>query len=267
MNFRRCDISIGVSLVLLAAFSGTALSEDSASGVHLPSADAIVRGLVSANSLRARSLRGYQGKRIYHLDYKGLLGSHDADLIVEVTYTAPDKKQFRILSEAGSRLLINRVLLKLLSSEEEAQTEQNRKALEMTPENYSFSLDQFERTAQGDFYVLNVIPKGKSRYLYRGKIWVDAHDLAIVRMSGEPQKNPSMWVSHTEIEYRWAKQAGFWLPIHNESVTQVRMGGKATLTIQYSDYQITGVNRAANTPQAGQSQSMPDPASIAADPH
>jgi len=267
MNSRRCDISIGVSLILLAAFSGMPLAEEAAPGTRLPSTDAIVRGLVAANSQRAQALRGYQGKRIYHLDYKGLFGSHDAEMMVEATYSAPDKKQFRILSESGSRLLINRVLLKLLSSEEEAQTEQNRKTLEITPENYSFSLDQFERTAQGDFYVLNVIPKGKSRYLYRGKIWVDAHDMAIARMSGEPQRNPSMWVSHTEIEYRWAKEEGFWLPIYNESVTQVRMGGKATLTIQYNDYQVTGVNRAGNAPRAGQSQVMPDPASIAADPH
>jgi hypothetical protein len=267
MNFRRCNVPVEVGLVVLIALSGMATGEDSGPNAHLPSVETIVRGFVAANAQRAQLLRGYYCKRIYHLDYKGLFGSHDAEMQVETIYTAPDKKEFKILSESGSRLLLSRVLLRLLSSEQEAQQEQNRKALEITPENYSFSLDQLEHTSKGDFYVLNVIPKGKSRYLYHGKIWVDAKDLAIVRMSGEPQKNPSMWVSHTEIEYRWAKQGGFWLPVSNQSVTQVRMGGKATLNIDYSDYQIMGISRADNANPALQYQSLPDPGSVAADPH
>jgi hypothetical protein len=85
-------------------------------------------------------------------------------------------------------------------------------------------------------------------------------------MQGEPAKNPSFWVSHTEIEYRWAKIGGFWLPAHNESETQVRMGGKAILTIDYTDYQITGVNR-ANPRSPGENSTLPDPAAVSADPH
>ncbi|HXY14341.1 MAG TPA: hypothetical protein VEI26_07570 [Terriglobales bacterium] len=265
MNSRRCDLPIRLSLVLLASLGGRSVGiADS----HSPplSADAIVQKLTAANAQRAQALRGYRGKRIYRLEYKGLFGSHNAEIVVEATYSAPDRKDFKILSESGSHLLINRVLLKLLSSESEAQEAPNRKALEITPQNYDFSLDQYEHTTKGDFYVLNVKPKGKSRYLYRGKIWVDARDFAVVRMDGEPQKNPSVWVSHTEIEYQWGDKDGFWLPVHNLSVTQVRMGGKAILTIDYSDYQIV-MNRAAVQPHSGQSQAMPDPAAVTADPH
>jgi outer membrane lipoprotein-sorting protein len=258
-------------VLMRASVALVALSALSAAKVDLRSpplsADAIVQKLMAANAQRSQALRGYRGKRVYHLDYKGLFGTHQAEMEVEVTYTAPDKKQFKILSESGSRLLINRVLLKLLSSEAEAQEEQNRKALEISPANYDFSLDEIEHTSNGDFYVLNVKPKTKNRYLYRGKIWVDTHDFAVVRMEGVPQKNPSIWVSHTEIEYRWANKDGFWLPIHNQSVTQVRMGGKGVLTIDYTDYRITGVNRASAAPHPDQSQTMPDPASVAADPH
>ncbi|HXY02135.1 MAG TPA: hypothetical protein VEI49_01100, partial [Terriglobales bacterium] len=247
-----------------------ALTSASLASVDSPprplSVDTIVQKLMAANAQRAQALRGYRGRRIYHLLYKGLWGSHDAEIVVDTTYSAPDKKEFKIVSESGSRLLINRVLLKLLSSESEAQEAQNRKALEITPENYEFSLDQIQHTSKGDFYVLNVKPRGKSRYLYRGKIWVDAHDFAVARMDGEPQKNPSLWVSHTDIEYQWGKKDGFWLPVHNQSVTQVRMGGRATLTIDYSDYQIT-VNRAAIEPRPEQHQTMPDPSSVTADPH
>ena len=237
--------------------------------LHSPpqlSTDVIVQRLMAANAQRSQALRGYRGKRVYHLDYHGLFGSHDAEMQVEATYTAPDRKDFKVISETGSKLLINHVLLKLLSSEQEAQEEQNRKELEISPKNYDFALAGTEHTPGGDFYVLAVSPKNKSKYLYHGKLWVDARDFAVIRMQGEPAKNPSLWVSHTQIEYRWAKIGGFWLPVHNQSETQVRMGGKAVLTIDYSDYQITGVNR-SNSRGPGENSTLPDPSAVSADPH
>ena len=230
------------------------------------SVDSIVGKLQAANARRAEALRGYRGQRHYHLDYHGLFGSHSADIWVEASYTAPDKKNFKVLSESGSGLLINRVLLKLLSSEAEAQLDKNRKALEVTPANYEFSLDGVQHDADGDFYVLNVKPRSKSKYLYRGKIWVDAKDFAIARMSGEPDKNPSIWISSTQIEYRWAEKGEFWLPMRNRSVTHVRMGGQAVLTIDYSDYQITAADSFPKSQRSAQSVTLPAPSSVSADP-
>jgi len=250
-------------LAILATFSFA--DADLHSTAQL-SSDAIVQRLMAANTQRSQALRGYRGKRVYHLDYHGIFGSHDAEMQVEATYTAPDRKDFKVISQTGSKLLINHVLLKLLSSEQEAQEEQNRKELEISPKNYDFALAGTEHTPGGDFYVLAVSPKNKSKYLYHGKLWVDARDFAVVRMQGEPAKNPSLWVSHTQIEYRWAKIGGFWLPVHNQSETQVRMGGKAVLTIDYSDYQITGVNR-SNSRGPGENSTLPDPSAVSADPH
>jgi hypothetical protein len=229
------------------------------------STDVVVQRLMATNAQRSQTLRGYRGKRVYRLEYHGLFGTHEAGMQVEAVYTAPDRKDFKVISETGSKLLVNRVLLKLLSSEQEAQQEQNRKELEISPKNYNFAMAGTEHTPSGDFYVLEATPKGKSKYLYRGKLWVDATDFAVARMLGEPAKNPSLWVSRTQIEYRWAKVGGFWLPAYNKSETQVRMGGRAVLTIDYSDYQITGVNRAGPC-GGGENSSMPNPSSISADP-
>jgi len=224
----------------------------------------IIQKLMAANARRGYALRGYQGKRTYHLTYSGIFGGHQADMQVEVTYTAPDKKEFRVISKSGSTLLINRVLMKMLSSEAEAQEEKNRKQLEVNSENYNFSLEQLQHAPNGDFYVLDVTPKGKSRYLYRGKIWVDARDFAIARMEGEPQRNPSFWASHTEVKYRWGSYGGFWLPVHTESTSQVRMGGSIKLTIDYSDYQInSGISLAK---QRGSDATLPAPNEISSDP-
>jgi hypothetical protein len=263
---RGCDFSAQASLFLLIVLATSSLADADLSSPPALSTDIIVQRLMAANVQRSQTLRGYRGKRVYHVDYRGLFGNHEAGIQVEAVYTAPDRKDFKVISQSGSTLLINRVLLKLLSSEQEAQKEQNRKELEISPKNYAFALAGTEHTPSGDFYILAVSPRGKNKYLYRGKMWVDAKDFAVARMEGEPASNPSLWVSHTQIAYRWAKIAGFWLPVHNESQTQVRMGGKAVLTIDYIDYQVTAANRAA--PRGpGETSVLPDPSTVSGDPH
>jgi hypothetical protein len=86
-------------------------------------------------------------------------------------------------------------------------------------------------------YVLQVIPKRNQKLLYRGIIWVDASDFAVARIAAEPAKNPSFWISSTEIEHQYGKYGEFWLPAMNRSVTRVRLGGRAVLTINYGLYE------------------------------
>ncbi len=253
-----------LTVLLLVAFANAA--EDAQAAQSTPSVDAIVQNLMAANARRARSLRAYRSRRTYNLDYSGIFGGH-AEMQVEATYRAPNEKTFKVLSETGSKLLIKHVLLKLLESEEEAQEERNRKALELSPANYEFKLETTERTPAGDFYVLEVKPRKKTKYVYSGKIWVDARDFGVARMEGTPATNPSFWVSHVEIQYQWSKVDGFWLPVHNYSVTNVRLGGRAVLNINYSDYQVTGGDQAAGSKVVERNPTLPDPSSVTVETH
>jgi hypothetical protein len=255
--------ALALLLLLLQASMG---SVDGNAPLTVMTADAVVQQLMAANARRAEGLRSYRGMRHYHLEYKGLLGSHQADMDVEASYTAPDKKEFRVISHTGSNLLYNRVLLNLLSSEQEAQQEKVRKELEISPANYSFKLDG-DQKSHCDCYVLDLTPKNKNKYVYRGKIWVDARDFAVERMQGEPAQKPSFWVSHTIVQYDWQKVGEFWLSARNQSQTDVRLGGNAKLTIDYSNYQVSAVNPGAKNPNATTHQTVPDPGSMSADPH
>jgi outer membrane lipoprotein-sorting protein len=257
-----------LTVLLLVAFANAA--EDAPPAQSALSTDAIVQNLMAANARRAASLRAYRSKRIYKLDYSGIFSGH-AEMQVEVAYRAPNEKSFKIVSENGSKLLIRQVLMKLLQSEQEAQEERNRKALEMGPANYDFRLESTQHMPAGDFYVLEVKPKKKSKYVYNGRIWVDARDFAVARMEGAPASNPSFWVSHVEIQFQWTKVDGFWLPVHNYSVTNVRMGGRAVLNISYSDYQVTGGSEGAGA-KAGvkvddKNPTLPDPSSLSVQAH
>jgi hypothetical protein len=188
------------------------------------------------NQERAELLRGYTAKRHYQVEYHGFPATLAASMDVDVTYDAPTSKHFQIVSQTGSGLLIDRVFKKLLKSEEEAAQDQGRTAL--TTANYNFSLAGSEIDSGRKLYILNVAPKADGKLLYRGRIWVDADDYAVARIEAEPAQNPSFWIRKTEIHHVYSKTGDFWLPATNRSVTKVRVGGTAVLTIDYGTYRI-----------------------------
>jgi hypothetical protein len=164
---------------------------------------------------------------------------------------APASKQFTIVNATGSKLIQNRVFHRLLESEEQAGDSSNRKHTELGPDNYTFSLAGTE----GTNYVLNVEPKEESRFLYRGKIWVDAHDFAVTRIEAQPARNPSFWTTKSVIHHTYQKvDNGFYLPKENKTVTSVRLGGVATLTIDYQSYQVTAAKPVASARRISSSE-------------
>jgi outer membrane lipoprotein-sorting protein len=203
-------------------------------------AEEIVSGMVERNLRRARALTAYQGTRVYHLEYRGFLSSKTADMVVDVKYRAPGKKEFSIRAESGSRLIIDRVFKRMLQTEEDAVTEENQNRIALNQENYRFTLADVESTIAGPSYVLLVEPRTDNKLLYRGRIWVNAEDFAVERMEVSPAKSPSFWTKETKIEQVYAKVGDFWLPAMNRSGSEIRLGGHANFTIDYRDYKITG---------------------------
>jgi hypothetical protein len=197
----------------------------------------VVDRMVARNEQRAQALDSYKATRAYHLEYHGL-ANKSADLVVEITYQRPGQEKFSIVSESGSELLNKRVLQRLLEAEVESMQEENRRRTAIRPENYEFRLIAYEQTPGHDFYVLEVTPRSKSEFQFRGRIWVEGQDFAVARIEGEPAKNPSWWTKRNVIHITYEKHGDFWLPARNETVTQVRIAGRSLLTIDYRDYQI-----------------------------
>jgi len=236
-KFFVCRVRVlGLFLAVLAGRSTMPAQSGDIPRPDSPDTAQIVEQLVQKNQTRSALLRHFQGCRHYALDYTGFPTGKSADMVVDVKFDAPAQKQFRIVRENGSQVLISRVLKELLENEKQAVDEQNRNRTALTPENYEFQLVGAEVINTRPQYVLEVIPRTKNKYLYRGKIWVDATDFAVSRISAEPAKNPSFWISHTQIEHEYKKFGEFWLPVRNTSVTKVRLGGTAKLNIDYSNY-------------------------------
>jgi hypothetical protein len=201
----------------------------------------VVEKLVQKNAERARDLETYRGKRIYQLDYKGFSNTLRAEIVVQMTYNAPGNKEFTILSESGSKWIVKRVLKRLIETEKEAQESAIRTSVELNTQNYEFTSMEQQTSADGCAYVLAIRPKVPNKYLYRGRIWVHDRDFAVCRIEAEPSKNPSIWISKTEIHQNYQEFEGFWLPVENQSVSSLRLGGRANLTITYQDYEINAM--------------------------
>ena len=205
----------------------------------LPTTDEIAKQLDSRNRERADALRGFEGTRIYRMNYEGFFGTRRAQMVVTVK-SSSDERQFAIESQSGSKFIVEHIFKRLLDEERESATAGNRQRTALNTNNYDFKFLGLDTTSSSPAYILEVIPKTDVKYLYRGKIWVDARDFAVTRIEAEPAKNPSIWLKKTEIKHRYEKVEDFWLPAENRTDSSIRFGGHALLSIEYKDYKITG---------------------------
>jgi hypothetical protein len=210
------------------------------------SVDQVVSNLVRRDAERAQALGHYESTRVYRLTYNGFPGDRQAEMTVEAAYDSPSTKRFQIISQSGSNLIINRVFKRLLESEKEAAEPEMHARTLLNRDNYDFALIGFEPSEPGGEYVLAVYPKTRSKYLYRGKVWVDGTDFAVTRIDAEPAQNPSFWTKKSEIHHEYMKVQDFWLPRRNQSVSYIRLGGRATLTIEYKDYRVSDSRLSGN---------------------
>jgi len=187
------------------------------------------------NQQRAARLAYFSSTRHYHVEYSGM--AHlSAEMEVQVTQDARTGKSFRIVSESGSHMLCEKVLRRAVESEREAAQDHSSTAL--TAANYRFTLAGTEAVNGRPAYILEVESISPSKFLYRGRIWVDGADFAVVKIDASPAKNPSFWISRTLIEQSFVHAGEFWLPASNRSETHVRVGGTALFTIDYGTYQV-----------------------------
>jgi hypothetical protein len=236
-------LSTHVGYLALPLLIASSLAQQAIAPLHSAmGTQQIVEKLVRRNLERAQSLTAYQGVRTYRLDYHGFLGSRSAEMVVDVKFQSPGTKEFTVRSSTGSKLIIEKVFMKLLESEKEALSEANQASVALNNDNYIFTSEGCEYMPNGSRYVLSVKPRTKNKFLYSGRIWINAEDFAVMRMEGEPAKNPSFWTKETKIEQVYTKVGDFWLPLSNRSTSNIRLGGRASFSIEYKDYQITAVS-------------------------
>lgn len=201
--------------------------------------DEVVSRMEQRNHEREQALRKFVGTRVYTLKYTGFFGTREAAMTVSLSYSAPSDKQFTIVSESGTKFIVDHVLKGLLQGEKEAALPENQQKTALTRNNYDFAIAGFDASQNPPQYILTVTPKHDYKFLYRGKIWVDGKDFAVTHIEAEPAKSPSFWVKKSDVNHRYEKVDQFWLPAENKTDSLVRLGGHAVLSIEYQSYKIT----------------------------
>jgi hypothetical protein len=88
-------------------------------------------------------------------------------------------------------------------------------------------------------FVVQASPKRKDKYLFEGRIWIEEKEFAVVKIVGRPAKRPSFWIKSADFTRHYQRISGTWLPLRDQTVSQVRLFGENVLTIDHGDYKVS----------------------------
>jgi outer membrane lipoprotein-sorting protein len=212
--------------------------------------DDIIARMLERNRLRNEQLQRYSAVRTYEI--RNPEGKLAAQAVVRVDYEAPDKKTFNKTSEKGSGIVRHLVFDRLIQSESETSSGREHRNSAITAANYTFTLLGEEEAGPYHCFVLEATPKSKEKYLFEGKIWIDAEDFAIVKIAGHPAKKPSFWINRADFVRQYQRIDGFWLPCRDETSVEVKIYGRRIFTVDHQQYVINPANPLqANTGAVG----------------
>ena len=229
---RKAYCSLGSALVFVAV----AVSCYAAPRPLPLSGDDIVGKMVSRDRARLGQLVEYTSSRRYFLENKRWRKTAEAH--VKLRYSHRGIKEFAVIAEAGSKVIRQKVFRRMMDSELEASRAKMRQATQITPDNYEFRFVGSDSDRGRAAYVFDISPKTPSKFMVKGRVWIDAEDFAISRVEGSPAINPSIWIRSTRFVHTYEKFGPFWLAVSNVSETDAVVFGHTTVEIQYSDYSI-----------------------------
>ena len=224
--------------------------------------DEILTKMAAREEARLANLEFYTSIRQYKLE--NIRFGATAGLEVRMRYKRPGVKTFELLSGSGSSVLRSRVLERMIKAELEAAQPSIHGSTQITPDNYRFKLAGMEDRNGRPCYLLEAVPIVATKFLFRGKVCVDAEEFAVARIEASPALNPSFWIRKTVFVHEYRKFGPHWLPVLNRSDTQARLFGRTAVSLAYNDYKINEVESSGD-PRKGLGMITLDGAGGAAD--
>jgi outer membrane lipoprotein-sorting protein len=196
----------------------------------------VLAELAAHNEERKAALHDYTVLRTYQVvDLKGRV---HAEEVGRMEFFSPDKKAFTVTSESGSGVVRHMALNPLINSEIEAAAGKEHHDSAISTDNYSLNLLGEQQLGPYHCFVAEAVPKRKAKYLFEGRVWIDANDYSVVRIEGHPATKLSFWIQHADFVRQYQKVDGFWLPEKDQTLVQVRLYGKKILKIEHRNYVV-----------------------------
>jgi hypothetical protein len=205
-----------------------------------PNSAAVIRSVDAAVASRSENVLGFTD--IEHLAvYRGSDETHPAaEMTVRDTYKRGVGKEFTVISESGSAILLHLGLKPLLDSDHSINQPGNVEKSWFTSANYVMTLKSggVQKLDGRDCLALDIKPKAQAPNLIIGTIWVDAHDGTLVKVDGVASKNPSAWSGATRMMRQYTNINGFSMAMHARAESDSALFGRTVVTIDYSDYKL-----------------------------
>lgn len=200
----------------------------------------IVRGVDASVKSRIDRLAGYTATEHYAV-FRGKDEAHPAaEMLVKTTYNKQTGKSYEILSQSGSSLWRNEVLRTLLDNEKRMSQPGNVGTALIDSANYEMTLDANPRDSLNgrNCLVLDITPRRNSEYLFKGRLWVDAQDFAIVQLKGTASKSAFFLASAAEVSRQYDEMDQLPMATHAQAVSGSALLGQTVVKIDYTNYQL-----------------------------
>lgn len=232
-HWRASNGLILAAVILFVCSGSSALSQQ-------PDSATIIRGVDASVKNRIDRLAGYTATEHYAV-FRGHDQTHPAaEMVVKTTYRKETGKSYTIVSQTGSGFWRSEVLDRLLDNEKLMSKPGNVETALITSANYEMKPDAkgMERIDGRNCLLLDIAPRRKSQYLFRGLLWVDAKDFSIVQLKGTAGKSAFFLASAAEVTRQYTELDGLPMATHAAAVSGSVLLGQTVVKVDYSDYQM-----------------------------
>jgi len=211
-----------------------------AGGAQQADQAAVLKSVDAAVSYRFQNVLGFTAIEHYAV-YRGGDETHAvAKMTVKDTYKKGAGKEYTVLSQSGSGVVVHFGLKPLLENEKTINLPGNVEQSWFNTTNYEMKLKPggVAKVNGRDCFVLDVRAKREAPNTIDGTLWVDAQSGMIVRLDGTATKRPSVLAGPTHMMRDYINLSGFPMASHARAESDSMLIGRIVVTIDYSDYHL-----------------------------
>ena len=205
-----------------------------------PDAAAVIRSIDAAVAARVDRVIGFTDIEHYSV-YRGQDETHPvAEMTVKDTYKKGVGKEYTVLSQSGSGIVIRFGLKPLIDNEKTINEPGNVEKSWFTSANYEMKLKAggVQKLNGRDCYLLAITPRQKAPNLINGSLWADVRDGSLVQIDGIASRNPSAFSGTTHMMRQYKNIGSFAMAMRARAESNSMFFGRTVVTIDYSNYKL-----------------------------
>lgn len=154
------------------------------------------------------------------------------------SYVAPRSLSYKPVHFTGDSFVKSNVIARVLQSEVDFVQKGDPGQVALNDANYKFSYKGLQELNGHSVYVYQVKPRVKHVGLFKGRVYLDAHNGAVLRSEGSVVKSPSFFVRKLEFVQDYVTFDRYSLPAHLHTTAQARIIGRTVVDVYHRDFQV-----------------------------